>query len=61
MVGGLYLLWLAVDAIRHGSALNVKSEAAGAISAWRTFLLGLDVNLTNPKIVLFFVTFFRNL
>ena len=57
VVGGLYLLWLAVDAIRHGSALNVKSEAAGAISAWRTFLLGLGVNLTNPKIVLFFVTF----
>jgi threonine/homoserine/homoserine lactone efflux protein len=24
---------------------------------WRTFVLGVGVNLTNPKIVLFFVTF----
>ena len=24
---------------------------------WRTFVLGVGVNLTNPKVVLFFVTF----
>jgi threonine/homoserine/homoserine lactone efflux protein len=57
LVGGLYLLWLAVDAIRHGSALNVKAERRGEVSTWRTFLLGVGVNLTNPKVVLFFVTF----
>jgi threonine/homoserine/homoserine lactone efflux protein len=57
LVGGLYLLWLAVDAIRHGSALHVKAERKREVSAWRTFLLGIGVNLTNPKIVLFFVTF----
>jgi threonine/homoserine/homoserine lactone efflux protein len=57
MVGGLYLLWLAIDAIRHGSALNVRREAGTQVSVWRTFVLGVGVNLTNPKVVLFFVTF----
>ncbi|MDF3063533.1 MAG: threonine transporter RhtB [Microvirga sp.] len=57
VVGGLYLLWLAIDAVRHGSALNVKAEARQAVSVTGTFLLGVGVNLTNPKIVLFFVTF----
>ena len=27
------------------------------VSVWRTFVLGVGVNLTNPKVVLFFVTF----
>ena len=57
VVGGLYLLWLAIDAVRHGSALNVNAEARQAVSVTGTFLLGVGVNLTNPKIVLFFVTF----
>ena len=57
VVGGLYLLWLAIDAIRHGSALNVRREAGTEVSVWRTFVLGVGVNLTNPKVVLFFVTF----
>jgi threonine/homoserine/homoserine lactone efflux protein len=57
VVGGFYLLWLAIDAIRHGSALNVRSDAPAELSVWRTFLVGVGVNLTNPKVVLFFVTF----
>jgi threonine/homoserine/homoserine lactone efflux protein len=57
IVGALYLLWLAVDAVRNGSALNLKDQERGEVSVWRTFLLGFGVNLTNPKIVLFFVTF----
>jgi threonine/homoserine/homoserine lactone efflux protein len=57
VVGGFYLLWLAIDAIRHGSALNVRSDARADLSVWRTFLVGVGVNLTNPKVVLFFVTF----
>jgi threonine/homoserine/homoserine lactone efflux protein len=57
VVGALYLLWLAIDAIRHGSALTLKPEAGAPPSLRRTFLMGVGVNLTNPKIVLFFVTF----
>ncbi len=57
VVGAAYLLWLAVDALRNGSALRLRDTGRREISAWRTFLLGFGVNLTNPKIVLFFVTF----
>jgi threonine/homoserine/homoserine lactone efflux protein len=59
VVGALYLLWLAIDAVRHGSALNIEAGRAGAVqetlfSAWAK---GLGVNLLNPKIIMFFVTF----
>lgn len=57
IIGAGYLLWLAIDAVRHGSALRLRHGMAAATSPWHTFLLGLGVNLTNPKVVLFFVTF----
>ena len=57
VVGALYLIWLAIDAVRHGSALNLKDRGPVEVSVWRTFLVGVGINLTNPKIVLFFVTF----
>ncbi len=55
--GAGYLLWLAVDAIRHGSSLNVKAQGAVSTSVLKSFLLGVMVNLTNPKVVIFFITF----
>lgn len=57
VVGALYLLWLAFDAVRNGSALSVKDEGRIEVSFWKTFLVGIGINLTNPKVVLFFVTF----
>ncbi|MET0605875.1 MAG: LysE family translocator [Beijerinckiaceae bacterium] len=57
IVGALYLLWLAIDALRRGSALNVRESTGADISVRRAFLAGVGVNLTNPKVVLFFVTF----
>jgi threonine/homoserine/homoserine lactone efflux protein len=57
IVGTLYLLWLAVDAIRHGSSLNIREGEKSAQPLRRVFGLGLMVNLSNPKIVLFFLTF----
>jgi threonine/homoserine/homoserine lactone efflux protein len=57
VLGAGYLLWLAVDAIRNGSSLSVAAEGSTTMSFWRTLALGIGVNLTNPKVVLFFVTF----
>jgi threonine/homoserine/homoserine lactone efflux protein len=59
--GALYLLWLAIDAIRNGSALNTSSDGKPPASLGRTFLTGVMVNLSNPKVVLFFVTFLPQL
>jgi len=55
IVGAIYLLYLAVDAIRHGSSFALRpsgsEEAPGSL-----YMKGLLVNLLNPKIVVFFVT-----
>jgi threonine/homoserine/homoserine lactone efflux protein len=57
IVGAAYLLWLAVDAIRNGSSLNVSSLDRKPLTLFKSFMLGISVNLTNPKVVLFFITF----
>ena len=58
IVGAGYLLWLAVDAIRNGSALNIDAdERAAGEPVLRSAAKGLAVNLLNPKVIMFFVTF----
>lgn len=58
IVGAVYLLWLAYDAIRNGSALNVRPDRQDSrLSPFRLFMTGFGINMTNPKVVLFFVTF----
>jgi threonine/homoserine/homoserine lactone efflux protein len=57
IAGALYLLWLAYGAVRYGSAFNLKSGEKRLESFWKTFWIGIGINLTNPKVVLFFVTF----
>lgn len=55
VVGAAYLVWLAVDAVRNGSSFRMEAgrrESPGAV-----FLKGLFVNLLNPKIIVFFITF----
>ncbi|MBB4053399.1 MAG: LysE family translocator [Devosia marina] len=57
IVGALYLVWLAIQAIRDGGGMLVVKQA-GKQPSWRkSYLTGLGINLTNPKIALFFVTF----
>jgi threonine/homoserine/homoserine lactone efflux protein len=55
-IGAFYLLWLAWGALRHGAALQLEGQG-GEASLGRSFMTGLFINLTNPKIILFFVTF----
>ncbi|MFP1630659.1 LysE family translocator [Zhengella sp. ZM62] len=57
LVGAGYLAWLAFDAIRNGSSLNLKAGPTRIRSLKANFLTGLGVNLLNPKIILFFMTF----
>ncbi|MBB3932394.1 threonine/homoserine/homoserine lactone efflux protein [Kaistia hirudinis] len=56
VVGAAYLAYLAYQAIRHGSALSLGGKRTAA-PLYRVFLHGLTVNLLNPKIIVFFVTF----
>ncbi len=56
IAGALYLAWLAVDAIRNGSSLSLgKGRQSEPIRA--VYLKGLLVDLLNPKVIVFFVTF----
>jgi threonine/homoserine/homoserine lactone efflux protein len=58
IAGALYLLYLAWGALRHGAALRLEAAGGGASGGLAgSFLKGLLINLTNPKIILFFVTF----
>jgi threonine/homoserine/homoserine lactone efflux protein len=58
VVGAGYLVWLAFNAIRHGSAFKPEKMADGpSHSLLRNWATGLGINLLNPKIILFFMTF----
>lgn len=55
--GAGYLLWLAIQAVSNRSVLAVQSTGKRDVSAWKAFLNGLWVNLLNPKVIIFFMTF----
>lgn len=57
ILGAGYLLWLAIDAIRHGSAINTTERPMKKRSLHQIMAQGLAINLMNPKIILFFMTF----
>lgn len=57
VAGALYLLWLAYGALRHGAALRLDGGEGAAGGFRDSFATGLLINLTNPKVILFFVTF----
>ncbi|MCY0148976.1 LysE family translocator [Hoeflea sp. G2-23] len=55
--GAGYLLWLAIQALRNRSVLSVKTTGKTNASMGKAFLNGLWVNLLNPKVIIFFMTF----
>ena len=57
IAGAIYLLWLAYQAIVHGGGLRIAEAAKKPPTVWQCFATGLGINLINPKVVLFFVTF----
>lgn len=57
IVGALYLLWLAVQAIREGSTFALEAGEKRQTNILTNWLTGIGINLVNPKIVIFFITF----
>ena len=56
-IGAAYLAWLAIDAIRSGSSLNINTGITLRQSLLANYVTGIGINLLNPKIILFFMTF----
>lgn len=58
IIGAGYLVWLAYQSIRHGSSFTPRSGKATKVgSLWGHYLTGIGINILNPKIVIFFLTF----
>ncbi len=57
VVGAAYLAYLAYDALRNGSSLSLDKGAVRPESLRSIYAKGLLVNLLNPKVIIFFVTF----
>ena len=57
IAGGLYLLWLGVQAIRNARGDVPKTAATPDASIGRLFARGLVANAINPKVILFFLAF----
>ena len=57
LVGAVYLLWLAYQAIVHGGGLRIAARAPRVPKLKESYATGVGINLLNPKVVLFFVTF----
>ena len=56
IVGAVYLVYLAVDALRHGSALSLDRKLARE-PIRSVYFKGVLIDLLNPKVIIFFVTF----
>lgn len=55
--GGLYLVWLGVQALRSRGGTQVRAVSVSEPSLLRLFLKGVLANAINPKVVLFFLSF----
>jgi threonine/homoserine/homoserine lactone efflux protein len=55
--GAAYLMWLAIRAIRFGSKLTVRKVEKTKGSPFSNISTGFWVNLLNPKVIIFFMTF----
>jgi len=56
--GALYLLWLAIDALRAGGGSLFEPRALPPMSPGRLYRMGLLTSILNPKVALFYVALF---
>jgi threonine efflux protein len=62
LVGGLYLLWLGIQAWRHAAQpLAPATEGVVAMNPGEAWRLGFGTNLANPKVIVFFGSIFVTL
>ena len=58
-VGALYLVYLGlVSLLSEGNKINLINGLTGTDSGWSNFKSGLITNVLNPKVALFFISFF---
>jgi threonine/homoserine/homoserine lactone efflux protein len=57
VAGAVYLIWLAWQALTKGGGIRIAERARKDPTFGQSFLTGVGINLLNPKVVLFFVTF----
>lgn len=57
LVGGAYLVWLGIGALRSSGAMRIDGAVGGNESQWALFRRGLLANAINPKVILFFLAF----
>jgi threonine/homoserine/homoserine lactone efflux protein len=56
IVGAIYLLYLAWQAFRAGAA-NIDDSGVNALSLRKLYFRGVIMNITNPKVAIFFLAF----
>lgn len=56
LIGAAYLLYLAWQAVRAGKSA-LSGDAHGEPSLWQLYRRGIVMNLTNPKVAIFFLAF----
>lgn len=61
ILGGLYLAWLGIKALRHAGKGQVDEVETVKSSYWEAMRDGLMISLMNPKIALFFLALFSQL
>ena len=58
IAGAAYLLWLAWDAVRPGGSSPFVTKTLPVDAPGKLFRMGLLTNLLNPKVALFYLSFF---
>lgn len=56
MLGAAYLIYLAWQAFR-ASSTEIKGEKNGKTGFWKLYCRGIIMNVTNPKVSIFFLAF----